>query len=52
MDSSIASLRAHVDASIAVLRADLSRALWIQGASVIAVMTGLVSIAALLGMFR
>ena len=46
------ALRAHVDTSIAVLRADLYRALWIQGAGVIAVMTGLVSIAALLGMFR
>ena len=45
-------LRAHIDTSIAVLRADLYRALWIQGMGVIAVMTGLVSIAALLGMFR
>ena len=52
MDSSVASLRAHIDTSIAVLRADLYRALWIQGMGVIAVMTGLVSIAALLGMFR
>ena len=46
------ALRAHVDTSIAVLRADLYRALWIQGAGVVAVMTGFVSIAALLGMFR
>ena len=52
MDSGLASMRAHIDTSIAVLRADLYRALWIQGGSVISVMTGLMSIAALLGMFR
>ena len=46
------ALRAHVDTSIAALRADLYRALWIQGAGLVAVMTGFVSIAALLGMFR
>ena len=51
LDSGLASMRAHIDTSIAVLRADLYRALWIQGAGIIAVMTGLVSIAALLGMF-
>ena len=51
-------LGARVDAGFAGLRADIAaseariyRALWIQGAGVVAVMTGLVSIAALLGMF-
>lgn len=52
LGSSFASMRAHIDTSIAALRADLYRALWIQGAGVVAAMTGFVSIAALLGMFR
>ena len=52
VDSSLASMRAHIDTSISALRADLYRALWIQGAGVVAAMTGFVSIAALLGMFR
>ena len=51
LDSGLASMRAHIDTSIAVLRADLYRALWIQGAGIVAVMTGLVSIAAIVGMF-
>ena len=51
-------LGARVDAGFADLRADIAaseariyRALWIQGAGVVAVMTGFVSIAAILGMF-
>ena len=51
-------LGARVDAGFADLHADIAasetriyRALWIQGAGVVAVMTGFVSIAAILGMF-
>lgn len=45
-------LRAHIDARFAVFEARVSRALWVQGWSVIFIMAGLMSIAALLGMFR
>ena len=44
-------MRAHIDTSISALRADLYRALWIQGAGLVAIMAGLMPIAALLGMF-
>ena len=51
-------LGARVDSGLAGLRADIAaseariyRALWIQGAGVIAAMTGIMSIAAILGMF-
>lgn len=58
LDSGLASIRSDLNSGLAGLRADIAaseariyRALWIQGAGVIAVMTGLVSIAAILGMF-
>ena len=51
LDSGLVSMRAHIDTSISALRADLYRALWIQGAGLVAIMAGFVSIAAILGMF-
>ena len=59
LDAGLASMRADLNSGLAGLRADIAaseariyRALWIQGVGVVAVMTGFVSIAALLGMFR
>ena len=59
VDAGLASMRADLNSGLAGLRADIAaseariyRALWIQGVGVIAAMTGLMSIAALLGMFR
>ena len=51
VDASVASLRSGIDARFAACEARIYRALRIQGAGVIAVMAGLVSIAATLGMF-
>ena len=58
VDAGLASMRSDLNSGLAGLRADIAaweariyRALWIQGAGVVAVMTGLVSIAAILGMF-
>ena len=45
-------LRAHIDARFAVFEARVSRALWVQGWGVIFIMSGIVAIAALVGMFR
>ena len=59
LDAGLASMRSDLNSGLAGLRADIAaseariyRALWIQGVGVIAAMTGLMSIAALLGMFR
>ena len=58
VDSSLASIRSELNSGLAGLRADIAasearvyRALWIQGAGIVAVMTGFMSIAAVLGMF-
>ena len=58
VDSGLASMRSDLDSGLAGLRADIAaseariyHALWIQGAGIVAVMTGFVSIAAILGMF-
>ena len=58
LGSGFASIRSELNSGLAGLRADIAawearicRALWIQGAGIVAVMTGFVSIAAVLGMF-
>ena len=58
VDAGLASMRSGLDSGLAGLRAGLAaseariyRALWIQGVGVIAAMAGLMSIAAVLGMF-
>ena len=58
LDSGLASIRSDLNSGLAGLHADIAasearfyRALWIQGAGVIAAMTGIMSIAAILGMF-
>ena len=58
VDSGLASIRSELNSGLAGLRADIAawearicRALWIQGAGIVAVMTGFMSIAAVLGMF-
>ena len=58
VDAGLASMRSDLNSGLAGLRADIAaweariyRALWIQGAGVVAVMAGFVSIAAILGMF-
>ena len=38
--------RADLDTAVAVLRADIYRALWIQGVGIVAVVGGLIAIAA------
>ena len=47
LNSGLAGLRADIAAS----EARIYRALWIQGAGVVAAMAGFVSIAAILGLF-
>ena len=49
LDSFEMRLDARLDARIAGLRADLYRALWVQGASLVAVMTALIAAFKLFG---
>ena len=49
LDSLEMRLDARLDARIADLRADLYRALWVQGASLVAVMTALIAAFKLFG---
>ena len=43
LDAGLSGLRAELRADIADLRADIYRALWVQGASLVAVMTALIA---------
>ena len=43
LDAGLSGLRAELRADIADLRADIYRALWVQGAGLVAVMTALIA---------
>ena len=43
LDAGLSGLRAELRADIAGLRADIYRALWVQGAGLVAVMTALIA---------
>lgn len=46
IDQGFAELRAHIDAGFAAQEAKLYRALWLQGAAIVGVLTGLVGLVA------
>ena len=49
LDAGLSGLRAELRADIADLRADIYRALWVQGAGLVAVMTALIAAFKLFG---
>ena len=49
LDAGLSGLRAELRADIADLRADIYRALWVQGAGLVAVMTALIAAFRLFG---
>ena len=49
LDTDIAALRADLDTGLATLRADIYRALWAQGAGLVAVMAALIAAFKLFG---
>ena len=48
-EASVARLEGKLDASIAELRADLYRALWLQGAAIVGAMAAIVTIVRVVG---